>query len=175
VAVEHEVRLPAAPQEVLAELTHPDFLRAYAAELGVRAEAVETSAVNGTRRTTVRLGVPTLGILPVFTRFVGSRVTVVDTRTWRRDGGPGAVAEVDVEAEILGRAASVRGRRVLTPDDEGGTRLTTTARVRVEAPFVGRQAEAAVAELVPVVLRRELALLSRRLGLPPGTDPVGDG
>jgi Protein of unknown function (DUF2505) len=107
----------------------------------------------------------------VFARFVGSRVTVVDTRTWRREGGSGAVAEVDVVAQILGRAASVRGRRLLAPDDAGGTRLTTTARVRVDAPVVGRRAEAAVAELVPVVLRRELALVSRRLGLPPGTSP----
>jgi hypothetical protein len=106
----------------------------------------------------------------VFTRFVGAQVTVVDTRTWRRDGGPGAVGEVDVVARILGRSASVRGRRVLSADDAGGTRLTTTARVRVDAPVVGRQAEAAVAELVPVVLRRELALLTRRLGLPPVTD-----
>jgi 3-hydroxyisobutyrate dehydrogenase-like beta-hydroxyacid dehydrogenase len=36
--------------------------------------------------------------------------------------------------------------------------------VTVDAPVVGRQAEAAVGQLVVVVLRREAELLRRRLG-----------
>jgi hypothetical protein len=37
--------------------------------------------------------------------------------------------------------------------------VTTTADVSVDAPVVGRQAEAAVRELVTIVLRREADLI----------------
>ena len=163
--VEHEIELHASPHRVLAELTHPDFLHAYAADLGARLEGVETAGEDGARRTALRLGVPTRGIPPAFSRFVGGAVTVVDTRTWRADG-EGATADVEVRARIFGRAAVVRGRRALAPAG-AGTCATATARVSVDAPVVGRQAEAAVSELVLVVLRREAALLHRRLRLPP--------
>ena len=68
------------------------------------------------------------------------------------------VAAVEVRAEIFGRAAVVRGRQALTPVPEG-TAVTTTADVSVDAPVVGRQAEAAVRQLVTIVLGREAELI----------------
>jgi hypothetical protein len=149
---------------VLAELTDPAFLRAWADGLGARVDQLEVTgtAADPERRTVLRLGVPTRGIPRVFTRFVGPEVTVADTRVWRTGTGDGTVADVDIRAEIFGRTAQVRGRRVLTAES-GCTRVRTTAEVQVDAPLVGRRAEAAVAGLLRVVLRREDELLRRRL------------
>ena len=47
-----------------------------------------------------------------------------------------------------------------------GTRSTVTGEAEVDAPVVGRQAEAAVRELAMVVLRREDDVLRRWLGSP---------
>ena len=160
--VEHRTALPAPPQQVLAELLDPEFLRAWAVELGARLEAVEVQPEGTGSRTTVRLAVPTRGIPPVFARFVGGEVTVVDSTLWQDGGTAGATGALEVRARILGRTALVLGRRALEPDGEG-TRSTTDAEVTVKAPLVGRQVEAAVAELVGVVLRQECELLTRRL------------
>ena len=64
----------------------------------------------------------------------------------------------------MGRTALVTGERRLLAVG-GGTRATVTGDARVDAPLVGRQAEAAVRELVTqVVLRHEHEVLLRRLG-----------
>jgi hypothetical protein len=162
-AVRNEQRYPAAPAAVLAVLTDRDFLTAWAAELGARLEGVETTGSDGERRTDVRLRVPTIGIPPVFARFVGTEVAVRDVRRWRRDGDGGFAADTEVRARIFGRDAVVTGTATLRPAAEG-TVATTAARVTVDAPVVGRQAESAVGQLVAVVLRREAELLRRRLG-----------
>jgi hypothetical protein len=167
-AVTDEQRYPAAPGEVLAVLTDPAFLTAWAAELGARVDGVAVSGPDGVRRTELRLGVPTRGIPPVFARFVGAEVAVHDERTWRPDGRGGYTVDLAVRARIFGRDAVVRGTGTLVPDG-GGTVATTTARATVDAPVVGRQAEAAVAALVAVVLRRQAGLLRRRL---PGDGPA---
>jgi hypothetical protein len=161
-AVRDEQRYPADPAQVLAVLTDRDFLAARAVELGARLDGVEVSGWDGHRRTDVRLRVPTLGIPPVFARFVGAEVAVRDVRSWRHDGDGGFAADTEVRARIFGRDAVVTGTATLTPGAEG-TVATTAARVTVDAPVVGRQAESAVAQLVAVVLRREAELLRRRL------------
>jgi hypothetical protein len=68
-----------------------------------------------------------------------------------------------VHARIFGRHAGVTGERRLEAV-EGGTRSTVTGEAAVDAPLVGRQAEAAVRELAMVVARREHELLRRWLG-----------
>jgi hypothetical protein len=161
-AVHEEQRYPAAPRDVLAVLTDRDFLTAYAAELGARLDEAGTSGQDGTRRTELRLRVPTRGIPPAFARFVGAEVAVHDVRSWRPDGTSGFAADTEVRARIFGRDAVVLGTSALVPDPEG-TLATTAARVTVDAPVVGRQAESAVGQLVAVVLRREAELLRRRL------------
>jgi hypothetical protein len=158
-------RYPADPARVLDELTDPAFLRAWAAELGARVEALDVLGADGSRRTRLRLGVPTRGIPPAFARFVGAEVTVEDERSWQPDGDGGFAADVEVRARIFGRVALVRGRRTLTAEG-GGTLSVTTAEVTVDAPVVGRQAEGAVGQLVGVVLRREAEVLRERLGRP---------
>lgn len=160
--ITEQQRFAAPPPDVLAVLTDRDFLTAYAAELGARLDGVTTSGPADARRTELRLGVPTRGIPPAFARFVGAEVTVSDVRTWRPDGDGGFTADTEVRARIFSRDAVVLGTSALTPD-AGGTLATTAARVTVDAPIVGRQAESAVAQLVTVVVRREAELLRRRL------------
>jgi uncharacterized protein DUF2505 len=162
VNVHEEQRFAAAPPDVLAVLTDRDFLTAYAAELGARLDGATASGPEDARRTELHLGVPTRGIPPAFARFVGAEVTVADVRTWRPDGDGGWAAGTEVRARIFGRDALVVGTSTLIPDADG-TLATTAARVTVDAPIVGRQAESAVAQLVTVVLRREAELLRRRL------------
>jgi hypothetical protein len=70
-----------------------------------------------------------------------------------------------VSAEVFGRTAVIRAERRLSPV-AGGTRSTVTGEAEVDAPLLGRQAEAAVRELALVVLRREDEVLRRWLGDP---------
>jgi hypothetical protein len=111
----------------------------------------------------VRLLSPTAGIPPVFTRFVGAEVSILDRQTWTPDGQAGHRAEVEVSTTIFGRTAGVTGERRLLVAD-GGTRATMTGEATVDAPLVGRQAEAAVRELAVIVLKREHEVLLRWLG-----------
>ncbi|MGY1669854.1 DUF2505 domain-containing protein [Geodermatophilus sp. SYSU D00710] len=155
---------PADPERVLAVLTDESLLREVAQALEAQVQEV-SSRTEGTGTTTrMRLSAPTTGIPPVFARFVGSTVPVSQVTTWRPDGDRGYRGDLDLRAEIMGREARVTCARRLTPAD-GGTRATVTGDAKVDAPLIGRQAEAAVRDLVTqVVLRREHEVLQRRLG-----------
>ena len=161
-AVRDAQRYPAPPPDVLAVLTDAAFLRDWADELGARLDGVDLSDEDGVRRTEVLLRVPTRGIPPAFARFVGAEVAVRDVRTWRPDGDGGFTADTEVRATVFGRDAVVLGTSTLTADGNG-TLASSAARVTVDAPVVGRQAESAVGQLVAVVRRREAELLRRRL------------
>ena len=163
--IDHTATFPAGPDDVLAVLTDEAFLRDYAQVLGARLESVESVPDGGSPRTTVRLVVPTLGIPAVFTRFVGREIAVADRRSWTADGDGGHRGVLQVETRIFGRTAAVRGERRLRPTADG-TRSTVTGEAEVDAPVVGRQAEAAVRELAMVVLHREDDVLRRWLGTP---------
>jgi hypothetical protein len=163
VPFDHSATYSAAPDAVLAALTDEAFLRERAGALGARVQEVQIVPVDGGRQTTVRLSTPTAGIPPVFARFVGAEVTVTDRQTWSSDGATGHRAVVEVHAQIFGRRAGVTGERRLLPV-EGGTRSTITGEASVDAPFIGRQAEAAVRELAMAVARREHDVLQRWLG-----------
>jgi hypothetical protein len=166
VPIDHIATYAAGPDDVLAVLTDEGFLRDYAAALGARLESVETATVDGGPRTTVRLLAPTTGVPAVFTRFVGREVTVVDRRTWTAaDGRSGHHGVLQVSAQVFGRTAVIRGERRLAAAGEG-TRSTVTGEAEVDAPLIGRHAEAAVRELALVVLRREDDVLQRWLGDP---------
>jgi hypothetical protein len=163
VPIDHSATYAAGPDAVLAVLTDEAFLRERAAALGAEVQDVQSAPAGAGHRTTVRLLSSTAGIPPVFARFVGGEVAVVDQQTWTPDGTAGHRADVDVQATIFGRAAGVTGERRLLAVD-GGTRSTMTGEARVDAPLIGRQAEAAVRELAMVVLRREHEVLERWLG-----------
>lgn len=163
--IDHTTTFPAGPDDVLGVLTDEAFLRDYAQALGARIESVDSDPADGSPRTTLQLVVPTLGIPAVFTRFVGREVAVADRRSWTADGDGGHRGVLQVETRILGRTAAVRGERRLRPTPQG-TRPTVTGEAEVDAPVVGRQAEAAVRELAMVVLRREDDVLRRWLGSP---------
>ena len=156
-AIDSSSTYPAGPDAVLALLTDERFLRDRAVALG--AQVQDVSVEGGT--TTVRLAAPTAGIPPVFARFVGSSVSVVERTSWTPDAG-GHRAALDIRAEVFGRTVQVTGERRLAPEG-AGTRATVTGDAHVDAPLIGRQAESAVRELVQVVLRREDELLRRRL------------
>ena len=148
----------APPDRVRSVLTDESFLSATTAALGAQLQ----EAVSDGTRTRVRMLAPTAGIPAVFARFVAPEVEVTDTRTWRADGD-GWGCDLEVRAEVFGRTVEVLGTRRLVPDGQGRTRSVVTAEARVDAPLVGRQAEAAVRQLVQVVLRREAELLDARL------------
>ena len=160
-AIDFSASYPAAPDAVLDLLTDEAFLRDRASALGARLEEL---TVAGTV-TTVRFAAPTAGIPPVFARFVGSSVSVVERTTWVPDGR-GHRAVLDVRAEIVGRTVRVDGERRLEPAG-AGTRSTVAGDAKVNAPLIGRQAEGSVRELVGVMLRREDELITARLGCGP--------
>jgi uncharacterized protein DUF2505 len=157
VAIDLSNTYAATPDAVLALLTDEQFQRDRAAALGAQVQEVTVAGSS----TTVRLTAPTAGIPPLFARFVGSSVSVLEQTTWTPDGD-GHRADLDVRAEIFGRTVRVSGERRLVAAN-GGTRSTVTGDAKVNAPLIGRQAEGAVRELVSVVLRREDELLQQRL------------
>jgi hypothetical protein len=158
VAIDFSASYPAAPDAVLAQLTDEQFLRDRATALGAGLQELTVAGSS----TVVRLSVPTAGIPPLFARFVGSSVSILEHTTWTPDGDGGHRAALDVRAEVLGRTAQVDGERRLQAAGEG-TRSTVSGDAKVNAPLIGRKAEAAVRELVGVVLKREDELLRRRL------------
>lgn len=159
---DHSATFPAAPDTLLAVLLDEEFLRERAQSLGARVHEVQVGPVDGGNRTSVRLTTPTAGIPPVFARFLGAEVTVDDRSTWSPDGPSGHRAVVDVHATVFGRRAGITGERRLVPDGDG-TLSTVTGEASVDAPLIGRQAEAAVRELALVVARREEEVLRRWL------------
>ena len=156
--IDSTVSYPAPPDAVLAVLTTEQFLRDRAAALNAQVQEVMVSGTD----TVLQLSAPTAGIPPVFARFVGSAVTVVERAHWVPDGEGGHRSDLDVRSEVFGRPVLVTGERRLRPE-AGGTRSTVVGDVRVDAPLVGRQAENAVRELMTVVLRKEDELLRARL------------
>jgi hypothetical protein len=158
VAIDFSRSYPTTPDAVLALLTDEAFLRERATALGAQAQEVTVAG----HTTTVRFAAPTAGIPPVFARFVGSSVSVVERTAWA-PVGDGYRTPLDIRAEVFGRTVQVTGERRLVPDGTG-TRSTVTGDAKVDAPLIGRQAEGAVRELVGVVLKREDELLRRRLG-----------
>ena len=161
--IDHSATYAARPDAVLDVLTDEAFLRERADSLGASVQDVRVTRTGDRRETTVRLLSPTAGIPPVFARFVGAEVTVVDRQAWTPDGQAGHLAELSVSTTIFGRTAGVTGERRLLATD-GGTRSTMTGEATVDAPLVGRQAEAAVRELALIVLKREHEVLQRWLG-----------
>ncbi|MFQ1000862.1 DUF2505 domain-containing protein [Modestobacter sp. SSW1-42] len=156
--IDSTVSYPASPDAVVAVLTDEQFLRDRAAALNAQVQEVTVTG----QASTVRLSAPTAGIPPVFARFVGSSVTVVERSAWVPDGEGGHRSALDVQSEVFGREVRVTGERRLRPE-AGGTQATVTGDVRVDAPIVGKQAENAVRELMTVVLRKEDQLLRARL------------
>ncbi|RFU22096.1 DUF2505 domain-containing protein [Geodermatophilus marinus] len=163
--IDHTALLAGSPDEVLAVLTDEVFLRDVARSLGAQLQGVSAEESDDGPRTAVRLLVPTTGVPSVFARFVGREVAVVDRRSWTRSPDGAHRGLLDVQAEVFGRSVAVRGERRLAAVDDG-TRSTVTGEAEVDAPFVGRQAEAAVRELALVVLRREDEVLRRWLASP---------
>jgi uncharacterized protein DUF2505 len=165
VPIDASTTYAADPDRVLAVLTDETFLREVAQALEAQVREVSSRADGAGTTTHVQLAAPTTGIPPVFARFVGASVPVSETTTWTSDGDGGYRGTLDLRAEIMGREAVVTCERRLSPGADGGTRATVTGEARVDAPFVGRQAEGAVRDLVSqVVLRREHEVLQRRLG-----------
>lgn len=160
--VQHSASYPADPDRVLAVLTDEAFLREYAAGLGAEVTDLRVVRDGSAVQTTLQLLTSTRGIPSVFQRFVGAQVAVVDQRSWRPDGAGGHRGDLDVSARIMGRTAALRGSTLLTAAGDG-TAATSTADASVDAPLVGRQAEAAVRELAGILLRRETESLLRRL------------
>ncbi|WP_369130093.1 DUF2505 domain-containing protein [Modestobacter roseus] len=161
--ITQDATYPVFPDALLAALTDEAFLRERAAALGADVQELTVSTDGDRRRTEVRLAAPTTGIPPVFARFVGDRVTVVERTAWTPDGAGGHRSDLDVQAEVFGRTVQVTGERRLVPD-AAGSRSSVTGEATVDAPLIGRQAEAAVRELIGVVFRREDEVLNRRFG-----------
>jgi hypothetical protein len=160
--LEHRVTLPAGPDRVVALLTDERFLRDYAERLDAGVDDLEVWRDDGVVRTRLALRTATAGIPDLFRTLVGREVAVVDSRSWAPDGDGRWSADVEVDAEMFGRRAVVRGRQTIDPVPEGAE-STTKAEATVRVPLVGRQAEAAVRDLVLAVLRQESALLRERL------------
>ena len=159
---DHSATYPAGPDAVLAVLLDEAFLRDRADALGARVQDVQVAPVDGGHRTTVHLSSPTAGIPPLFARFFGTEVTIVDRSTWSPDGSAGHRAVVEVHAQVFGRRAGITAERRLTAVADG-TRSSLSGEASVDAPLIGRQAEAAVRELAVAVARREEAVLRRHL------------
>lgn len=163
-AVDHTFDLTAAPATVLADLTSEDFLRAFAAEVGVEIDSLScdsgldpATAQMDWRFSTQKPGIPTLArkMLPQEVRL-----------NWAQQWGPvtDGRAKGDLEVQLLGKPqATSTGHALLLPGPDG-SRLTTTTSTKAALPFpiAGRVQSMIDKDLVGWILSVQARVINRR-------------
>lgn len=162
--MDHSFDLAISPATVVAELASEDFLRAFAAEVGVTVDELACDA-NGDRATatmlwrfsTAKPGIPALAqkMLPGEVRL-----------SWSQGWGPLAQdgAHGTLEVQLLGtpRATST-GSASLLPS-QGGSTLTTATKTKASLPFpiAGKVESMIDKDLVGWILSVQARVLTRR-------------
>jgi hypothetical protein len=155
---------PASVPELRQLLTDADFVRAFAAELGLKDAVVEITHTGATVVRRLVLPVPTDQVPGIFRKFVGDEVDIVDR--WQvppvaEDGTCRAV--VTVHAQAGSREAAFEGTALLAPCEDGGTELTVAGDVHVDLPLVGRQAKGLLGQLIVAALKQQTKVVLTRL------------
>jgi hypothetical protein len=144
----HEVRYDAAPADVYAMLTDPDFRRAVCRAQHADGSEVAVEPADGGISVTVDQRRPTEGA-PGFARaFVGDHIRIVQTEHWT---GPDAAR---LAVDTPGKPSRMEGRITLAAAGAGSVQ-TVEGDLRVTVPLMGSRLEALVADVLVQALEVE--------------------
>lgn len=164
--MEHVSTLPVPAPTTLAALTSEEFLRAFAAEVGVEVRDLACREAGQRAEAsmdwwfeTERNGIPELA-----KRFLPARVHL----RWDQSWGPLADGRATgrLEVRLLGRpSATSTGDCLLTAADPGSTlRTSTSTRADLPFPVAGRVESLIDRDLVGWILRVQARVLARDTG-----------
>lgn len=100
--------------------------------------------------------------LPEIARgFMGDKLVIHETQEW---SGPNAAGlyTADLKVHIEGAPITGRGRRLLAPDDAGGSHDQIQLVIKASIPLIGRRIEEAAAPPVGAAAEIETKLLAAR-------------
>jgi uncharacterized protein YndB with AHSA1/START domain len=145
---EHLLRYDAAPEDVYAMLSEPEFR-----ERVCRAQQATECSVDvqqGGAAMTVRVDQKRpADDIPGFARkFVGDHIHIRQEEDWT------SPRDADLEVGIPGKPGHLRGTLTLRPDGEG-TVETVSGEVKVNIPLVGGKLEGLIVELLEHALKSE--------------------
>ena len=142
----YTVQYPAPPLKVLGILTDPAFLKEYAVEMGTTSHEADVQEENGVWAIDLHLVSPTDQVPSIFKKFVGSEIETDDRREWVADGEGGYRSKLQVDANIKGRPATIRGSLTLRPSGVG-TEFVAHGDASFNVPFIGGLIRDAICEL----------------------------
>lgn len=162
--MEHQTALPVPAQTTLAELTSEDFLRAFAAEVGVEVRDLARRDVGDRSEAamdwwfeTERKGIPELA-----KRLLPARVHL----RWDQSWGPldSGQASGRLGVRLLGRPSAMSTGDCLLTDAAPGSLLRTSTTTKADLPFpvAGRVESLIDRELVGWILSVQARVLARR-------------
>jgi uncharacterized protein YndB with AHSA1/START domain len=148
------------PVLVFALLTDPEFLRAYAKEMGATRYEATTDA--GPTSTDARLvwTVPTEGVPGFVKKLIGSEVEMEQIMRWptREDASLSEARRAELSLDVkASKQAQLRGEVRLEPDGDR-TRLLVQAQITVRVAIVGGKIEGMAADLVRDALHHQTTL-----------------
>lgn len=93
--------------------------------------------------------------------FLGNKFVIHETQEW---SGPNAAGlyTADLQIHVQGAPITGTGRRLLTPDDEGGSQDQIQLVIKASIPLIGRKIEEAAAPPVGAAAEIETELLAAR-------------
>lgn len=97
-------------------------------------------------------------------KFVGEKARVKQTERWSSPDATGA-RTADVELDILGQPASLKGTASLTPNDDGSTTFTVDGIVKVAVPLIGKKLEPPIVEAIITSVDEDVRLGQERLAV----------
>ena len=167
-ALHYEATYPAAFERVMSVLTDPDFLSAYAKEVGALAHdvAVARGGAGFEVQTRVTMTVPTDGVPAVLKRLVTPTVEIIEVRTWQAADETQCRGVLAVDASARGRSARVRGSLLLSSGSRGATQFVVDGQSAVDVRLLGELAAALVKDLVGSVIKRQTLVMERWLRQP---------
>jgi uncharacterized protein YndB with AHSA1/START domain len=153
------------PVMVFALLTDPEFLRAYAKEMGATRYEATTDARPTSTDARLVWTVPTEGVPGFVKKLIGSEVEMEQIMRWPTPDGGSVSEALSADRSLNARAskeAHLRGEVRLEPDG-GRTRLLVNAKITVRVAIVGGKIEGMAADLVRDALQHQTTLGSQWL------------
>jgi hypothetical protein len=137
----HELRYPAAPEQVFEMLADPAFRQAVAEAMDVISADVQLDR-DGEGFTLVIDQLQKTDDLPAFARtFAGDSTQAIQRETWTSASGG------DLRIEAPGKPTSIGGTIRLEPDGAGTTEVVEL-EIKVKVPLIGGRLEKLMAEKV---------------------------
>lgn len=149
------------PDGILEIISEQDFQEEKCrATFAVDYEASVATRAGRTIVTTER-SMPMEHIPEIARGFMGNRFIIHETQEW---SGPNAAGLYTAELKIHVEGAPITGtgRRLLAPDDEGGTHDQIQIVIKASIPLIGRRIEEAAAPPVGAAAEIETELLAAR-------------